>query len=183
MALDRDRLLALFDELGRRLATPATICVIGSAPAIFLGQPDRQSQDIDIWRQRSTYDETDFRRACEEAGILFDPRGETDPNAIYVQIIRPGIVNLPDDFEIDVLGRFGALTLAMPKPAVLVAAKLVRGDQRDIEDIAWWAKERALDLDEVRAAVATLPNGLQREVAADNIVLVGLMIGAEKNPK
>lgn len=81
------------------------------------------------------------------------------------------------------LGRYGALTLAMPKPALLVAAKLVRGDQRDIEDVAGWAKERGLALDEVRAAVATLPNPSQREAAAENIVLVGLVIGTEKNSK
>jgi uncharacterized nucleotidyltransferase DUF6036 len=181
--LDRDRLLSLLDELGRKLAKPATICVIGSTPAIVLGQPDRQSQDIDVWRQRSTYDDTDFRRACVETGLVFDPRGEIDPAAIYVQIIRPGVVDLPEDFEIEVLGRHGALTVAMPKPALLVAAKLVRGDPRDIEDVAWWAGERALDLDEVRAAVTTLPNPLQREAAAGNVVLVELVIGAEKNPK
>jgi hypothetical protein len=88
MALDRDSLLSLLGELGRKLATPATLCVIGSTPGIVLGQPDRQSQYIDIWRQRSNYDETDFKRACEEAGLLFDPRDETDPNSPYVQIIR-----------------------------------------------------------------------------------------------
>jgi hypothetical protein len=180
MTLDRNRLLSLFDELGANLVKPATICVIGSTPGIVLGQPERQSQDIDIWSQRSSYDETEFRRACQDAGVLFDPRGQIDPNAIYVQIIRPGIVNLPEHFEIEVLGRYGALTVAMPAPALLVAAKLVRCEPRDIEDAAWWIKERALELDDVKSAVATLPNQLQQEVATENIVLVGLVTGAEK---
>jgi hypothetical protein len=48
MAIDRDRLVRIFDELGQKLAKPATICVIGSTPGIILGQPGRQSQDIDV---------------------------------------------------------------------------------------------------------------------------------------
>jgi hypothetical protein len=43
MAIDRDRLVRLFDELGQRLAAPATISLIGSTPGIVLDQPDRQS--------------------------------------------------------------------------------------------------------------------------------------------
>jgi len=42
MTIDRDRLVRIFDRLGEKLATPATICVIGSSPAIIMGQPDRQ---------------------------------------------------------------------------------------------------------------------------------------------
>jgi len=46
--------------LGQKLAKPATICLIGSSPGIVSGQPDRQSADIDIWRQSSVYDETEL---------------------------------------------------------------------------------------------------------------------------
>jgi hypothetical protein len=175
MTIDRDRLVRIFDELGQRLATPATICVIGSTPGIVLGQPGRQSQDIDIWRPNSKYDETQFRRACLELGLLYDPRSELDPKAIYVQIVRPGLVNLPQDIKVEILGEYGALTVAMPAPALLSAAKLVRGDPRDIEDVAWWIKERKLDLEEIRTAVGTLPDLTQREIAAENMVLVGLV--------
>lgn len=183
MAIDRNRLLGLLDELGRRLTRPTSTCLIGSAPAILRGQPERQSQGIEVWQQRSTYDDTDFRRACQDTGLVFDPRGELDPTAIYVQIIRPGIVDLPRAFDLDILGQYGALTVAMPKPALLTAAKLVRGDPRDIEDVAWWAGECALDLDEVKAAVATLPNLLQREVAEANLVLVELVTDADRKEK
>jgi hypothetical protein len=183
MMIDRDRLMRIFDQLGQRLSSAATICVIGSTPGIILGQPDRQSQDIDVWRPNSKYDETQFRRACQELGLLYDPRGELDPDAIYVQIVRPGLVNLPSDFKLEILGEYGVLTVAMPNPALLSAAKLVRGDPRDIEDVAWWAKERALDLDELRAAVGTLPDVTQREAAAENMVLVGLVTPSGRAPK
>jgi hypothetical protein len=179
MTIDRDRLARIFDELGRRLTAPATICIIGSSPGIILGQPDRQSQDIDVWRPNSQYDETQFRRACEELGLLYDPREELDPEAIYIQIVRPGLVRLPQDLKVEVVGQYGALTIAMPEPALLAAAKLVRGDARDISDVAWWMKERALSLDAIRAAISHLPESSQRESAGENILLVELF-GAER---
>lgn len=130
MTIDRDYIRHIFDEIGRRLTSQTTICLIGSTPGIVLGQPERQSQDIDIWRDASDYDETEFRRVCVEVGVLFDPRGEIDPNAIYVQIVQPGVVRLPRNFAVEVVGRYGALTVTMPEPALLSAAKLARGRRR-----------------------------------------------------
>jgi hypothetical protein len=38
-------------------------------------------------------------------GVLFDPRGvHLDPNDIYIQIVRKGIVNLPSHFDLERLG-------------------------------------------------------------------------------
>jgi hypothetical protein len=93
------------------------------------------------------------RAAVRSNGLLYDPRSELDPDAIYVQIVRPGIVNLPTDFKLEILGEYGALKVAMPDAALLSVAKLVRGDPRDIEDVTWWVKERALGFDAIRAAV------------------------------
>jgi len=111
---------------------------------------------------------------------LYDPKDELDPDAVYVQIVQPGIVKLPQDFKVEILGQYGKLTVAMPDPALLSAAKLVRGDPRDIEDVAWWVKERALDLDEIRAAIGSLPDATQREAARENIFLVELVVANEK---
>jgi hypothetical protein len=176
MTIDRERLVTILEALGQKLAKPATICLIGSSPGIVSGQPERQSADLDIWRQSSAYDETEFRRACRELGILFDPKGELDPDAIYVQIVRPGIVDLPASFDVEVLGQYGKLIVVMPAPELLSAAKLVRGEPRDIEDVAWWVKERALSTEDIRAAIATLPNASQREAASENIFLAELVI-------
>jgi hypothetical protein len=110
---------------------------------------------------------------------LYDPREELDPEAIYIQIVRPGLVRLPQDLKVEVVGQYGALTIAMPEPALLAAAKLVRGDARDISDVAWWMKERALSLDAIRAAISHLPESSQRESAGENILLVELF-GAER---
>jgi hypothetical protein len=176
MGFDRKGLLDIFETLGRTIPKPTTICVIGSSPAIASGQPDRQTPDIDIWRQESSYDETAFRKACEDAGILFDPRGEhLDPEAIYVQVIRKGIVDLPPNFDVEVVGEFGNLRVVMPSPSLLVAAKLARGNARDVEDATWWMMERALTSDDIRTAIGSLPNPIQRETASENMVLVELV--------
>jgi hypothetical protein len=180
MPIDRRRLIEIFDALGAGLSKPATLCLIGSSPGIVLGQPERQSLDIDVWRQRSNYDETELRRACDRLGLLFDPRDEMRPDAVYIQIIRPGMVRLPEDFDVEVLGQYGNLTVVMPAPALLSAAKLARGEPRDIEDVVWWVKERALSGDEVRDAAGRLPDPRQREKAADNMIFVDMIVGDER---
>jgi hypothetical protein len=67
----------------------------------------------------------------------------------------------------------------MPEPALLSAAKLVRADPRDIEDVAWWVKERALDSSQIKAAVDSLPDASDRETAAENMLLVELFVAKE----
>jgi hypothetical protein len=176
MPLDRSRVLAVFEALGAGLSGPATLCLIGSAPAILSGQEERQTQDIDVWQPASQYDSGDLARACREAGVLFDPTGDLDPDAVYVQIVRPGIVSLPHDVELELVAQFGKLTLAMPPPAVLAAAKLTRASDRDLEDIVWWIRRRALDLDELSGAIERLPRAIDREAARDNMLVVRLVI-------
>ncbi|MET4356392.1 hypothetical protein ABIC08_006355 [Bradyrhizobium sp. RT9b] len=183
MGFDRKRLMEIFEALGDTLAKPTTICVIGSSPGIASGQPERQAPYIDVWRQESSYDESTFRRACEQAGVLFDPRGEhLDPEEIYVQVVRKGIVNLPPGFEVESVGEFGNLRVVMPDPSLLVAGKLARGMPRDVEDAAWWMRERALTADDIRRAIGALPDPIQRETASENVVLAEL-VGSERSPK
>ena len=175
--IDADRLRQLFAGLGELLAEPTTLCLIGSAPAIASGQSGRQTADIDLWHARSHYDAGDLDRACRELGVLYDPRGELDPDAIYLQIVRPGLVQLPPDFDVESLGRYGRLDVVMPAPEVIVAAKLVRGSDVDIEDAVWWVGQRNLDLGQVADAVSRIPDAGSRETAAENLSLLGLAAG------
>ena len=180
MALDRERLREVFTKIGALLSQPTTLCLIGSAPSIFAGQPERLTGDIDVWRPMSRLDENALEQACRGAGLLFDPKGEVSEHDIYLQIINPGVVSFPKQFEPELLAQFGNLTLVMPPPSLIAAAKLQRGSKSDIDDIVWWLKERAIGLDEIDGAIASLPKKASREMASENMVLVRLISGATK---
>lgn len=175
MPVDRARVLAVFEALGLKLPRPTTLCLIGSTPAIMLGQNERQTQDIDVWHPASAYDAGELARGCRDIGVLFDPTGNLDPDAVYLQIVRPGIVALPPDIQPEPLARFGNLMVVMPAPALIAAAKLARGSERDIEDVVWWVRHRALDTADVNGAIARLPRAIDRESARDNMFIVRLV--------
>ena len=179
MAIDRDRLATVFTGIGAALKLPASLCLIGSAPAIHCGQPGRQTQDIDVWGPQSDFDPGDLAQACRSAGVLFNPVGETGPDDIYLQIVRPGVVVLPAHFEPEVLARFGKLTVAMAPPAILAASKLTRAAERDLDDIVWWLRTRKIGLNEVEAAISRLPGEMNRETAAENMIIVRLIAGKD----
>jgi hypothetical protein len=177
MKIEKDVLETVLAEIGRRLTTPTTICVVGSAAAILLGQAERQTPDIDIWGPESDFDAGELKQACEQAGLLFDPKGELDPDDAYLQILRPGITMFPEHFRVEKLGRFGNLTLMMPPPAMMVAIKLARGLDSDLEDVAWWVRERNLTSDDIEAAIPLIPQPENQVAARENLIFVSLTSG------
>lgn len=179
MAIDATAVTGIFERLGAALQKPALLCLIGSTPGIASGQPERQTPDMDVWLAASDFDTGDLAKACHEAGILFDPKGEIDPDQVYIQIVRPGIVRLPEDFRPEVIGRFGNLTIAMPPPEYIAAAKLVRGSEIDIDDVVWWVRQRGLDATDIEQVIAKLPNERDREAAAGNMTFIQLVMGRD----
>lgn len=172
--IEKGMLEELLAEVGAKLAVPATICVVGSAAAILLGQPERQTPDIDIWAPESDFDTMALRCACEAVGLLFDPRGELRPDEIYLQILRPGITMFPEHFAVEKLGRFGNLTVVMPPPELIVATKLARADERDIEDAAWWVRVRNLSVERIDQAIRFIPQAENQVAARENLIFVQL---------
>lgn len=175
MAIDRKKLEEIFQRLGNSLHQPATLCVFGSSPGILLGQPARQTQDVDVWHTQSNYDDGDLARACSLIGVLYDPKEEVDPDAIYLQIVRPGIVALPSTFETETIARYGKLTVVMPAPVALSAAKLVRANENDVTDIVWWVRQRSITYNELEQSISRLPNRRHQETARENLVFVRLI--------
>ena len=177
MAIERKTVIELFEKLGRKLNQPTTLCVFGSAPAIMLGQPTRQTQVIDVWHSSSTYDAGDLARACSEIGVLYDPKGMINPDSVYIQIVRPGIVALPREFETETIDRYGNLTVVMPSPVVLSAAKLVRANENDVNDIVWWVRHSKIAIEQLEKVIGQLPSQADQETAKENLVLVQLVSG------
>lgn len=175
MEIDSDVIEEIFTKIGRNLKKPATLCLIGSAPGIASGQTERQTPDIDVWMKESSFDVAELKEACIQAGILFNPRKEVFPGKNYPKIIRPVIVHLPETSELEEIGRYGNLTVVMPPPEHLIAAKLVRGTEVDVEDAVWWMCQRNLAAGNIKNAIEQLPNEYDREVAMENFMVVNLI--------
>jgi hypothetical protein len=175
MAIDRERLRDILKRLGQALTRPTTLCLIGSTPGILAGQTDRNTSDIDVWEPRSKFNEDDFVQACRKVGLLYNPKGDLQESDIYVQIVEPGIVSVPLEFEPNSIASFGKLKVFAPPASAIAASKLVRAARHDIEDIGWWMRHRALTIEEIKTAIQTLPRKVDRETAGENLVFVQLI--------
>lgn len=175
MAIDRTEIRRVLTEIGSHLPRPARLCVFGSAPAILLGQPARMTRDIDVWSPASDYLSNELEAACRAAGILFDPTNELAADRIYLQIVRPGVVRLPAQFDTQIIERFANLSIVAPMPALITAQKLVRFNERDVDDIIWWMSQSALDESDIIEAIKRMPARLDRETAQENLVVVRLI--------
>jgi transcriptional regulator with XRE-family HTH domain len=173
--INKDTLEAILTVVGKHLPQPTTLCVVGSAAAMLHGQPERQTPDIDVWGPESDFDIGALRHACEQAGVVYDPRDEIDPGVIYLQVLRPGVTMFPVRFAVERIGRFANLHLVMPPPELIVATKLARALDSDIEDAAWWVRARNLDVSVVESAIERIPQPHNREAARENLVLLRLV--------
>ena len=136
------------------------------------GQDARQTPDIDVWQPTSDFDVSDLRGACGKAGLLYDPTGNIEADDIYTPILRPGITMFPRTFETTVLGRYGNLTVDMPPVALVVATKLARANETDLEDATWWAANSSVSRDEVEEAIKLIPQAANHESARDNLIFL-----------
>ncbi|MXY32948.1 MAG: hypothetical protein F4186_01710 [Boseongicola sp. SB0676_bin_33] len=177
--IDRDRLQDILSAIGRALRNPARLTLIGSAASILSGQDGRHTPGIDVWRPASDFDAEDFRNACEKAGILHDPKGPIGDEDEYIQIVRPGIVSLPNGFRTTEIDRYGHLVVERPPVELIVASKLSRGSETDLEDAAWWVANTGLSLRAVEKAISELPRKTDRETADENLVFLKLSHSGE----
>ncbi|HWX18518.1 MAG TPA: hypothetical protein VN578_01305 [Candidatus Binatia bacterium] len=179
--LDRDEWLEkleLIDQNLQRQGGTARLTLIGSAAGILAGQPGRTSIDLDVWKPKSHYQLKALKRAVEEAGLLFDPKFTLEPDTPYLQLVEPGLVQTGNFGKTEVLERFNALRLERPPIANLVAAKLVRAEPKDLEDIAFLLATFQPSRTDIERAIKTMPPK-PRKQAAENLVYLDTMGGAQ----
>ena len=182
MALDASKLKILLSDIDAKLTSPGTICVIGSAATILLGQLARQTDDIDVWADASQIAFDALQAASEAAGVTYDPK-DAFPRVPYIQIVQAGIVQVPG-FNPDARTWLGEaervvwtgrmLTVTVPPPRSIVASKLLRANARDLEDCIWLMVSHAIAAEDIGRAIAALPNTARRD-AKENFVLLSVM--------
>lgn len=136
----------------------------------------RTSMDLDVLAKASTFDRSALKDSVEKAGLLFDPKGEIPPETPYVQIVTEGIVQV-GSFQLEdtiALQTESNLDVISAPPANLIAAKLLRGDPRDIEDIFFLMAQFRPDREDIEGIIETFP-AQQRERAQENTVYLDLM--------
>jgi len=173
---DKERWMRALEELSLALGkegSPVKLCLIGSAACMLGNMPDRTSRDLDIWKPLSEYDTIQLRAAAAEAKLLFSPSGYLEPTQPYLQIVEPGIVQV-GDFQPVLMEKMGRLELYRPPIENIIASKLVRASEKDIEDIHYLAKAYQPDNSHVRTIIESFPKN-SRESALENLVYLDII--------
>ena len=175
-SLDGEAWMALLEKVAVSLGKdgpPVRLCLIGSAACLFGGMAGRTSRDLDVWRPASDYDRIELKAAIESAGLLFDPKSVLEPERPYLQIVDPGLTQL-GAFEPVLVERLGRLHLFRPPIENLIAAKLIRGDAKDLGDIRFLLNAHRPGLDSIRGIIASLEPAA-RERALENFVYLDIL--------
>jgi hypothetical protein len=167
--------LTLIDQSLQRQGSSAQLTLVGSAAGILAGQPSRSSIDLDVWKPGSRYQYQTLKKAVEEAGLLFDPK-TAEPDKPYLQMVEPGLTQLGKFASTECLEQFHVLRLERPPITNLVAAKLVRAEGKDLEDIAYLVSTYLPARQAIEQAIQSMPREA-REKAVENLVYLDAMSG------
>lgn len=118
--------------------------------------PERASRDLDIWRPHSDYDTLELKTAAEKVGLVFNPKDFIEPEQPYLQIVEPGIVQM-GDFVPVLMEKMGRLELYRPPIENIIASKLTRAAEKDIQDILYLLKAYQPDIAEIKKIVHAFP--------------------------
>ena len=179
MGIDGTELKALLEKIDAGLDVGQVICLIGSGATILLGQPARGTDDLEIWAEASTITMPLLRAAIQAAGLDFDPKDEF-PSLPYVQIIHPGIVQVPGFDPVrrrwfkrpeQIVWQGLRLRVTCPPGAALIASKLMRGSDRDFEDCLWIIAAQSVSAAAIVKAIKTLSPQPRAEADANFALL------------
>jgi hypothetical protein len=174
--LSADDWMAVLERLAEALGRdgpPVRLCLIGSAACLFGGMDGRTSHDLDVWRPASDYDRLELKRAAEAAGLALDPKTTLEPDRPYLQFIEPGPTEL-GSFAPVLVDRLGRLEIYRPPIENLIAAKLIRGEPKDLGDIRFLVSRHRPDFARVREVIAQFSSRGQ-EQAGENLVYLDIL--------
>ena len=176
-AYDRERWMRSLECLAMALGKdgpPVQLCLIGSAVCLLGNMPERTSRDLDIWKPASTYDTLELKAAAEHAGMLFNPKEYLEPEDPYLQIVEPGIVQT-GKFTPVLMDRMGRLELYRPPIENIIASKLTRAADKDIQDILYLIKTYQPDIREIKTIVQSFPHAAKAQ-ATENLIYLDVTL-------
>ncbi len=90
-----------------------------------------------------------------------------------MQIVTPG-PSQTGEFTPVLWARMGRLHICLPPWPNLIASKLVRGDERDVEDVLFLAAKHRIGVDPVKACAETMPEPAKQQVL-ENLVYLHIL--------
>ncbi|MBW4656633.1 MAG: hypothetical protein KME20_26855 [Kaiparowitsia implicata GSE-PSE-MK54-09C] len=190
-AIDKKRLERIFIAMDDAAASAKRdhqiLCIFGAAAILSYGSNERQTEDIDIWRPASKLNDRALRQMAEAAGLDFNPT-ELEPDKAYLQVIDDGVVQMPsfdaqnytwsNGQKSETLWSGDALTIVAPPPAIVAAAKMVRANPQDIEDVAFLMNVKSISTADITIALRHFPQEA-RHKALENMIMLDLAIPSQ----
>lgn len=137
--MNSKNLFDYFTSLGQQLKHKTKLTVIGSCVELLKNQPDRITENINVWLPNSQVDIQELEQINKKLGIQLDlPGSQIDTDKPYMQLVSPGIAKM-GVFEPVHFMTFGNLDILIPPSEFIIASKLrlVLDDEKHQEDISF----------------------------------------------
>ena len=159
-----------FARLDALVGQGTELFVIGGSAVALLGAKIRVTADIDVALPYSKMDMAGFVEASDKAGLPVDPA--LGYQGVYVETIKPLMLTLPVPVEGQQIVLFTGknLTVKTCSAADLVASKLYRCGEQDMEDIQFLVQACGVTFEQIRESVSRLPPRFRDDVLVkDNL--------------
>lgn len=170
--MDATRLRQVFEQLDGSLEHPTELLIRGGAAVLAHGLEQRVTMDIDVL-PASRFVEADLRRACDAAGIGFNPSDKDTVERDYLEVVPEETLILPrpsPDRGYNTVFRGLRLTVRTPPAADVVVGKLKRLQPEDNADVDFLVRRFRLTESDLRESFARLPARFQADpVVQENL--------------
>lgn len=168
--MNRAQLIDYLAKIDENLDSEAVVVIYGSAAFMLLEEEMRTSLDIDVAAPYSMVSQSAFCKAAEMAGLPVNPDGDyADDHIEWIGPLRLCLPK-PDDATDIVLWQGKFLVVKTVSAAGLIASKLIRYDETDQSDIHFLYFQMRISIDDIEAAVDTLPPAFRNDVMVrDNL--------------
>lgn len=170
--MDAIQLRLVFERLDQALEHSTELLIRGGAAVLAHGLEQRVTLDIDVL-PASRFVESDLRRACEAAGLGFNPADKDLAEQDYLEIVPEETLILPhpsSDQVYNTVFRGVRLTVRTPPAADLLVGKLKRLEPEDFADVAFLIARFRLSESDLTEAFERLPARFRADpVVQDNL--------------
>lgn len=181
-------LFRIFDGLNTSIDLQQTLCLVGDAACVMLRLHARQTAGVDVWKPASHAVDSVLERAARTQGLGYNPTN-LDPAPGYIQTVDPGIVQMPpfanglwpNGEASRSLWKGDKLHIVCPPPAILVASKMVRATNVDMDDAACLMLATATPRAAVVAAARSFPLQV-RSTIRENLPLLDVLLPNARVP-